>query len=47
MPGWALVVAYEAFGDPPRNLTVFDGLQSVTQSKSALTIPGKRDSRPR
>ncbi|MGZ4179392.1 MAG: hypothetical protein ACXVUL_01720 [Solirubrobacteraceae bacterium] len=37
--GWALVVAYEAFGDPPRNLTVFDGLQSVTQSKPALTIP--------
>ena len=37
--GWALVVAYEAFGDPPRNLTVFDGVQSVTQSKPALTIP--------
>ena len=37
--GWALVVAYEAAGDPPRNLTVFDGLQSVTQSKSALEIP--------
>jgi uncharacterized repeat protein (TIGR01451 family) len=37
--GWALVVAYEAPGDPPRNLTVFDGLQSVTQSKPALTIP--------
>ena len=37
--GWALVVAYEAFGDPPRNLTVFDGLQSVTQSKPALAIP--------
>ena len=37
--GWALVVAYEAAGDPPRNLTVFDGLQSVTQSKPALEIP--------
>ena len=37
--GWALVVAFEAAGDPPRNLTVFDGLQSVTQGKSALTIP--------
>ena len=37
--GWALVVAYEAAGDPPRNLAVFDGLQSVTQGKSALTIP--------
>jgi len=37
--GWALVVAYEAAGEPPRNLTVFDGLQSVTQGKSALTIP--------
>ncbi len=24
--GWALVVAYEAAGEPPRNLTVFDGL---------------------
>ena len=37
--GWALVVAYEAAGEPPRNLTVFDGLQSVTQGKPALTIP--------
>lgn len=37
--GWALVVAYESAGDPPRNLTVFDGLQSVTQGKPALTIP--------
>ncbi len=37
--GWSLVVAFEAAGEPPRNLTVFDGLQSVTQSKSALTIP--------
>ncbi len=37
--GWALVVAYEAAGEPPRNLTVFDGLHSVTQGKSALTIP--------
>ena len=37
--GWALVVAYEAAGEPPRNLTVFDGLQSVTQGKPAITIP--------
>ena len=37
--GWALVVAYEAAGEPPRNLTVFDGLQSVTQGKPAVTIP--------
>ncbi len=37
--GWALVVAYEASGEPPRNLTVFDGLRSVTQSKPAVTIP--------
>jgi uncharacterized repeat protein (TIGR01451 family) len=37
--GWALVVAYEAAGEPPRNLTVFDGLTSVTQGKSATTIP--------
>ena len=37
--GWALIVAYEAAADPPRNLTVFDGLRSVTQGKPALTIP--------
>ena len=37
--GWAVVVAFEAAGEPPRNLTVFDGLQSVTQSKPAVTIP--------
>jgi uncharacterized repeat protein (TIGR01451 family) len=37
--GWGLVVAYEAAGDPPRNLTVFDGLQSVTSGKPAVTIP--------
>jgi large repetitive protein len=37
--GWSLVVAYEAPGDPPRNLTVFDGLQSVTRGQPALTIP--------
>ncbi len=37
--GWALVVAYEAADQAPRNLTVFDGLQSVTQGKPALTIP--------
>ena len=37
--GWSLVVAYEAAGEPPRNLTVFDGLQSVTQTKPAVTIP--------
>jgi large repetitive protein len=37
--GWAHVVAYEAAGEPPRNLTVFDGLASVTQGKPAVTIP--------
>jgi uncharacterized repeat protein (TIGR01451 family) len=37
--GWSLVVAYEAPGDPPRNLTVFDGLQSVTRGQPAVTIP--------
>ena len=37
--GWAMVIAYEAPGDPPRNLTVFDGLQAVTQGQPALTIP--------
>ena len=37
--GWSLVVAFEAPGDPPRNLTVFDGLQSVTRGQPAVTIP--------
>ena len=36
--GWALVVAFEAPSDPPRNLTVFDGLRSVTQGRPAITI---------
>ena len=36
--GWSLIVAYEAPGDPPRNLTVVDGLQSVTRGRPALTI---------
>ncbi len=37
--GWSLIVAYEAPADPPRNLTVFDGLQSVTLGKPGVTIP--------
>ena len=37
--GWALVVAYEAPGQPARNLAIFDGLTSVTQGQSAQTIP--------
>ena len=32
--GWSLIVAYEAPADPPRNLTVFDGLQSVTPGQA-------------
>jgi len=37
--GWGLMVAYESAGDPPRDLTVFDGLQSFTQGTRTLTIP--------
>jgi hypothetical protein len=44
--GWALVVAYEAAGDPPRNLTVFDGLQSVTQGQAGADDSGQRVSDP-
>ncbi len=37
--GWALVVAYRYDGEPPRNLTVFDGLQLIQQGDPPLTIP--------
>ncbi len=37
--GWALVVAYRDDAQPPRNLTVFDGLQSVAQGDPSLTVP--------
>jgi uncharacterized repeat protein (TIGR01451 family) len=37
--GWALVVAYRDPTQPLRNLTVFDGLQSVVQGTAGVTIP--------
>ena len=37
--GWTLVVAYQAPGDPPRNLTVFDGYAVVQFNDPAVTIP--------
>lgn len=36
--GWSLVVAYQAPGEPARNLTVFDGYASVTSSDPNVTI---------
>ena len=36
--GWALVVAYRDPAQPPRNLTVFDGFQSVSTATSPLDI---------
>lgn len=37
--GWAMVVAYQADAAPPRNLTVFDGLQDVRQGDPPVTVP--------
>ncbi len=36
--GWAIVIAYEDPTQPLRNLTVFDGLQSVTQGTPGVKI---------
>ena len=36
--GWALVVAYRDTSQPARNLSIFDGLQSVSQN-NAVSIP--------
>ncbi|WP_354700988.1 hypothetical protein DSM112329_01283 [Paraconexibacter sp. AEG42_29] len=36
--GWSLVIAYRDTAQPARNLTVFDGLRSVTNGQS-VTIP--------
>lgn len=36
--GWALVVAYRDGLPPPRNLSVFDGLQSIEQGDPPLVI---------
>ena len=37
--GWALVVAYADSAQPPRNLAVFDGLQSVSTATPNVSIP--------
>ena len=37
--GWAIVIAYRDSTQPARNLTVFDGLQSVTQGTTGVSIP--------
>src|SRR4051812_8725009 len=36
--GWSLVVAYEDLDQPPRNLSVFDGLTVVSQGTPAVDI---------
>lgn len=36
--GWSLVVAYRNSEEPARNLTIFDGLETVTASNPAATI---------
>jgi uncharacterized repeat protein (TIGR01451 family) len=42
--GWALVVAYSAAGEPPRNLTVFDGFVSINSGDAPreLSVSGFR-----
>jgi hypothetical protein len=37
--GWSLVVAYQAPGAPPRNLTVFDGYGVIANGNPPLNIP--------
>ena len=37
--GWAIVIAYRDPTQPLRNLTIFDGLQSVTQGTAGVSIP--------
>jgi hypothetical protein len=37
--GWSLVVAYRDAAAPRRNLTVFDGLQTVSTLKPNLSVP--------
>ena len=37
--GWALVVAYRNLADPARNLTVFDGLTTVSGASPTADIP--------
>ncbi|HEX4340922.1 MAG TPA: isopeptide-forming domain-containing fimbrial protein [Polyangiaceae bacterium] len=39
--GWSIVVLYSLPSDPPRNLTVFDGLDSITTgSSSSVSLSG-------
>jgi uncharacterized repeat protein (TIGR01451 family) len=40
--GWGIVVAYHAESDPPRNLTVFDGLQGINPNEpdESFTLSG-------
>jgi large repetitive protein len=37
--GWTLVVAYRDSGQPPRNLTVFDGFASINSGSPPVSIP--------
>jgi uncharacterized repeat protein (TIGR01451 family) len=37
--GWALIVAYRDTAQPPRNLTVFDGFQTLSQGQTPLSMP--------
>ncbi|WP_204368448.1 DUF11 domain-containing protein [Neosynechococcus sphagnicola] len=37
--GWSLVVAYRAPGEPPRNLTVYDGFLNIANAATTLNIP--------
>jgi uncharacterized repeat protein (TIGR01451 family) len=37
--GWGLVVAYHDPAQPPRNLTIFDGLDTVSTATPTLAIP--------
>lgn len=38
--GWALVVAYGDATQPPRNLSIFDGLVSVSSGTQTITVSG-------
>src|SRR5262249_54391061 len=37
--GWSLVVAYADSSEPPRNLAIFDGFQSVSTATPNVSIP--------
>ncbi len=40
--GWALVVAYNDPAQPPRNLSVFDGITAVPPTPNTITVKGFR-----